>query len=158
MLTRIFPPQADNHYRGSRMAIWLAIPILLANIVMSINSIIIGRIVAQKADGLPLDTYSTTAADTVVLIFALWGLCHLMLFLSGILVLVRYRTMLPFVYVMFLADLLGRRLLALLHPIVRTGLHSNLPMNLVLLALMCVGLIFSLRTPRNRSRTVPAAI
>jgi hypothetical protein len=67
----------------------------------------------------------------------------------GILALVRYRSMIPLIFALFLLEYLSRRLILLFSPIIRTGTPPGFYVNLVLLAVMLLGLALSLRSRGN---------
>lgn len=155
MLSRIFPARIDNDFHGSKLALWLFIPLVLLSMIMDINSIVIGRTVAQAADGVPLDTYTTNGANTVVTLFALWGISQLMVDLLSVLALIRYRAMIPLLYVLFLAEALSRRAILLLKPIVKTAANTAIPINWILIAMMVLGLLLAVqRKPESRRDTI----
>ena len=79
------------------------------------------------------------------LLFAIWGLSQLIICLLCILVLVRYRSMIPFMFALLLLEHLSRKLILQVMPIVHGGTAPGFFVNLVLLALMIVGLALSLR-------------
>jgi hypothetical protein len=106
-------------------------------------------VVLTSADGIPLDAYPAAAARTIVSLFALLGLGHLMIVLLGFLILVRYRAMIPFLFALLLVEQLSRKLILQLMPIVRTGTPPASAINLVLLALMIAGLALSLWRRRD---------
>jgi hypothetical protein len=144
MFDQLFPRTIDNTYRGHTLALWLLALIVLMKVAMSLNSIFNGYLVASSADGIPLDTYPSAAAGTIVALFAILGLAHFMICLLCILVLVRYRSMIPFMFALLLLQHLGGRLILHFMPIVRTGTPPASVINLVLLTLMIVGLGLSL--------------
>jgi hypothetical protein len=121
-------------------------------VAMSVNSIFNGSDVASSADGIPLHTYTSAAAQTIVSLFALLGLSHLMICIVGIFALVRYRSMVPLMFALLLLEHLSRRLILKFLPIVRTGTPPGLYVNLALLAVMIVGLALSLRGRGNPQR------
>lgn len=143
-MNAFLPRQVDNTYHGSRLAIWLFAVLVLMRTVMSLNSIFNAHLVASSADGIPLDTYTPAGARTVVALFALLGLSNLMIALLCILVMVRYRALIPFMFALLLLHHLGRRLILEVMPIERTGTPPGFTINLVLLALTVVGLALSL--------------
>ena len=145
MLNRLLPPTIDNTYRGQKAALWLLGLLLLTKIAMSLNSIINGYKVATSADGIPLETYPPAAARTIVALFGIWGLGHFVLCLLGTLVLVRYRSMVPFMFALLLLEHLSRRLILYVMPIDRVGSPPGFAVNVILLVLMIVGLALSLR-------------
>jgi hypothetical protein len=150
MLNVILPQSIDNTYRGHPAALWLFIPIVIMKSGVALGTIFNGRVAAQSADGIPLDSYGTDAAAAVVALFGIWGLSQLVFSLLGVLALVRYRAMIPFMFVLFVFEHLARKLILLVEPIVRTGRPAGPYINLVLLALMIVGLALSLG---SRSKT-----
>jgi hypothetical protein len=146
---RLLPQCVDNTYRGYKLALWLFGAVVLMKLAMSLNSIFNGYMVASSADGIPLDTFPSAAAQTVVALFAIWGLAHLMICLLCILVLVRYRSMVPLMLALLLLEHLSRKLILQFVPIVRTGTPPGFYVNLGLLTLMIVGLALSLRSQSN---------
>jgi hypothetical protein len=152
MLDQILPRTVDNTYRGRKAALWLFAVIVLMKTVMSLNSIFNGRYVASSADGIPLETFTPAGAQAVVTLFAIWGLAHLTLCALCVIVLVRYRTLVPLMFALLLLEHIARRVIVWLMPIARTGTPPGLAVNLILLALIAAGLAFSLR-----SRGRPAA-
>jgi hypothetical protein len=153
ILNRIFPKQFDNSYRGHWLSLWLLVPIALVKATQGVNSIIMTREVAMKADGIPLESFDGPAAATVVALFALVGLYALILPLQSLLVLIRYRAMVPFMFLMLLLFQGGGRLLLLLNPLVRSSAQSitfggfsvGTIINLAILAVTVLGFVLSLQ-------------
>ncbi len=152
MLERILPKSIDNNYRGRRLALWIFLPVLLMKTAIGLGTIFNGRDAAQSADGIPLASFGAGGADAVVALFAIWGLSQLVFSVFGILALVRYRTLIPFLFVLLIAEHLARKWILLVKPIPTTGTPPGVYINLVLLALMILGLMLSLW----RRREVPA--
>lgn len=111
---------------------------------MSVNSIFLGHKIATTTDGIPLDTFPPAAADAIVSMFAIWGFAHFMICLLCILVLFRYRAMVPFMFLFLLLEHLGRKLVLYFIPIDRSGTPPGTYVNLVLLGVMIAGLVLSL--------------
>jgi hypothetical protein len=154
MLSRIFPKQIDNTYRGSRLAIWIFVPIVLVNMIMGANTMINTREVIQGADGIPLDSFGPAAAKIIVACFKSWGLGHLLMASLGLLALMRYRGMVPFLYLVFTLENGGRKALQLANPL-RIFTSSGEPaigamINLALLTALLVGFALSLGGKRER--------
>ena len=141
---QLFPPTIDNTYRGRKPALWLFGVLLLMRIVISLNSIFNGYSVATSADGIPLDTYPLTAAQTIVSLWALLGLSGLMLCLICLLALIRYRSMVPLLFALLLVGHLSGRLILQFVPLVRTGSPPAGYINLTFFALLIAGLTLSL--------------
>lgn len=160
MIPKLLPRQVDNTYSGYRAALWLFALVVLMKTLMSLNSIFNGHTVASSADGIPLDTFTSAGAQAVVSLFAAWGLGQLMICLLCILVLARYRALIPFMFALLLVEHLSRRLIFHIMPIAGTGRSPGAAVNLVLLTLMVVGLALSLwgknRKANQTTRPTPA--
>ncbi len=145
ILARIIPKQIDNAYRGHWLAIVLLVLNLILRTVMGFNSIVFTRTVATSADGIPLDSYGHDAAGMVLLLFALLGVYGLFLPLLSVVALIRYRAMIPLVYVLLLVFQLGSRAVRLLHPTASLfATPVGFYVNLGLLALTIIGFGLSL--------------
>jgi hypothetical protein len=149
MFDRILPRSLDNSYRGQKLALWLFGLLVLMKSVIGLNSVINGAAVMTTADGIALTTYPAAAAQNLVALWALIGLAHIVMGVLGVLVLVRYRGMVPLMFVLLLLQHLGGRLVLQFHPIVRTGAPPASVINLIFLTLMVLGLGLSL-WPRRR--------
>jgi len=147
MLHRIFPRQFDNTYRGHWLAIWILVPVVLLELVIGTNSIINTRSVAMGADGIPLDRFGDEAATTVISLFVLLGFSRLLLALLSVMALIRYRAMIPFIYLLLLLLQLGSKALLVLHPAIRSIGHNSAAGSAVILALIVMlltGFVLSL--------------
>ena len=144
MFNQILPRQVDNTYRGYKLALWLFGLLVFMKAGISLGTIFNGYTAASSADGIPLDTFTPAGARAVVSLFALWGLSQLVICLLCVLVLVRYRAMVPFMFALLLLEHLSKRLILQALPIVRTGSSSGSVINLILLGVIIVGLALSL--------------
>jgi hypothetical protein len=144
-VSQIFPERIDNTYRGYRTALVILGVLLVIKAMMSVNSIVNGYAVAIGADGIPLDTFSPAATRAVVALFASWGFAHLALTIVGLLVLFRYRSAVPFMFALMLAELAGRKVVQqVLSGATTPAVKPAYYVNLILLSLMSVGLVLSL--------------
>jgi hypothetical protein len=144
MINELLPQRADNAYRGSRIALWLFGLVVLLKLVIGLRSIFDGYAVASSADGIPLDTYTPAGAQAVVSLFASLGLAHVAICLACVLVLIRYRTLVPFMFTLLLLEQLSRKAIGYFLPIARTVAPTRSVVTLVLLTMMIVGLAMSL--------------
>ena len=152
--TRIFPQQFDNRYRGHRLALWLFYPILFLNVAISLAAIFKTDGAAQSADGIPLDTFSHAAAAAVIGVVAYLGLSNLLLGFVSILALIRYRSMIPFLYLLLIVQYLGHKGINWIKPIARAGGGSGTVVSISLFALTVFGFLLSLwwDTPAHERR------
>ena len=121
MLQSLLPRRADNTFRGRKAALWLFGLLLLVRSIMGFNSMINTRSVASTADGIPFERFGPEAEATAVALFALNGFGRLTLAVLGLVVLLRYRALIPFMFAFFLVEQLSRSLLLRLIPIPRAG-------------------------------------
>jgi len=144
---RLFPMRLDNEgYRGHVAALWLFGLFLLLRLIMGVNGAINTTAIAA-GDGLRLDD---GGRETILLLFRNLSLSNLPLVAIGAVALWRWRAMVPFLYLVLLADQVVRRLAALANPIARTDAASvGIWINLALLALLLVGLALSLWNRRS---------
>jgi len=144
MLKRIFPERLDNHYRGYKLALWFFVPITFMKVAISLVHIFYADGGAQSISTIPLDTYTSGGAQNVIAIFSRMGLDQLLLGLVFIVVLFRYRAMVPLMYVLIIVGYIGHEWIAYMKPLVTTGTSgANFP-HLVLTVLSISGLVLSL--------------
>jgi hypothetical protein len=154
MLDRLFPRQADNRFDGHRAALGLLGLYVVLKFSMSISSIFNTAKVAAGADGIPLDRFDAAATQELLTLFALTGLGQFALAVVSLVVLIRYRTMVPLIYLVLLGEAIARRLIVTGFAAERSPSGSvGLYINLGLLALLAVGLRLSLAKPRQREVT-----
>ena len=145
MLQRLFPVRLDNKgYRGRLAGLWLFAFFLLLRAIMGVNGAINTRAIAT-GDGIRLDGLGEGAAETILRLFQSLSLAQLPLVAIGVAALWRWRAMVPFLYLVLLADQIVRRLAASTNPVTRTEAGAvALWINLALLALLVAGLVLSL--------------
>jgi len=151
MFDRLLPLRADNSYRGHKLALWLFAVVVFMKTSIGMGTIFNGRNAAVSADGIALDTFSTAGAQAFVSIFAAWGLAQATIGLLCIVALVRYRALVPFMFVLLLLEHLARKLIFFVMPVARIGEAPGFLINLALVALMVVGLLLSLRNQDSSS-------
>ncbi len=144
MLDRILPRQADNNYRGHRLAPWILGLVIVMKGAIGFGTMFNGRAAASGADGIPLDQFGEGGAAAFLSIFAALGLAQVVLHLVALVVLVRYRTLMSFMFVVLLVEHLARRLVFQVLPIERTGVPPGMFINMALVGLLMVGLLLSL--------------
>jgi len=160
MLGRLFPNQIDNDYRGWWLAIWLLVPVVLIKLAMGfnvagLNPWVSNRMVAERADGIPLDSFGVEAASTVMFMFASWGLMLLLINLLALLVLIRYRAMVPLIFLVLTLEQVGRKAIGTMSPIVREaavktdGISAAVLINWGFLIVLAAGLVLSLMQRRT---------
>ncbi len=146
MFDKLLPQHIDNTYRGYKVALWLFGLVLGVRITQSVFVIFNGYSTAKDADGIPLDTYTPAASQTLLALFAQGALSRLIVSLLCVLVLVRYRSAIPFMFVLLLLNYLASLVIFQFVPLVRTGTPPGPIVNMMMFALMIIGLALSLRS------------
>ena len=150
MLQRLFPSRIDNHFEGHRLALWLLAIHVGLRMVIGINSIANTEKIAEGADGFRLATYGADGARAVLMLFSLSGLAGLTMAVLGVIVLLRYRAMVPLLTLLLLFDFLGRRLIIRNYAVERAHtLGFAWWLNASLLAMLVLGLALSLWPSRR---------
>ncbi|MBV9044782.1 MAG: hypothetical protein JO294_06635 [Alphaproteobacteria bacterium] len=151
MLGLLFPRQFDNTFRGWGIGLWLFVPVLIVRLGIAARSAFFAVDTAMNADGVPLNLLGEAGANQAVQLFALLGFAHLLLALMGVVALVRYRAMIPLIYLLFLVAQLGTKVLNAYHPTIHGGAKTvaeGIPVSTVvvysLLAMLTVGFVASL--------------
>jgi hypothetical protein len=149
-LSRIFPARIDNHYRGHILALWLFVPVALQRVALSLTHLLRSDGGAQSISTIPLDTYPTSAAQNVIGLFARMGLEQLLFGFLCLLVLLRYRALIPLMYLLIVVHYLASRLVGQVKPLVLAG-NSGARTPMLVIAMLCaVGLVLSLLGPGYR--------
>ena len=145
MMERLFPRMVDNDYRGHPFALWVLVPVTLLTLVRSLVHMFRVDGGAQSIATLPLDRYSDPAAAAVILIFALWGLSQLLLGLLYVVVLVRYRALIPLMYLTLILEYCGRLALGAWKPMETLERPPGARFTLIMIVLSLVMFVLSLR-------------
>lgn len=160
MLKQIFPKTLDNNYQGSKIAIIILAIITIIKLIMGIN---IGGInpyisteqILTSVDNIPLNSYPLDASKMVIGMAQSWGQLMLIISLLSILILIKYRTAIPLMFLIYITENLER----IINPIKRIFLGVNLSeiftmaaiINLSLVGLLFVGLILSIYKPKSNN-------
>jgi hypothetical protein len=151
MATALFPASADNIYRGRAAGLWLFGLLVFLKCGISLGSVFNAHQAASSADGIPLDTYPPGAAREVLTTFMLLGWSNFAVCVIAIVVLIRYRALVPLMFAVWLFYDVGKRLIFLFVPLERGGGSSGAIINRVMLGVMLVGFVLSL-WPRREAR------
>lgn len=159
MLTQLFPQHIDNDYRGHVLAIWLLVPLALIKVLQGANVAgLLGtgnsRQVLEGVDNVPVGTFPAEAASQLVFLFAAWGLGVFVLGLLAMVVLLRYRAMIPLMYLLLLIEQVGRNALATIHldrPFVSLAASPATLINGGFLVVLAIGFLVSLFARRPRT-------
>ncbi len=131
----ILPKVIDNNYQGAKLSQYFFYCLTAVTLWRSQHHLLATDGGAQSIATIPLDTFSSGAASTIVGVFALWGLSQLLIAFIYLLISVRYRSLIPLMYIIMIAEYAGRLAIGMYKPVVTAGdapgAWINLPMVLV---------------------------
>ncbi len=114
VLDILLPAKADNTIRGSKWPLYLLILVASIGLVRSCIHIFAPDGGAGSIAGMNLNI---TGADGVIFAFALWGAEQLIYALLQWIVILRYRSLVPLMWVMQFLETLGRILVPRFKPV-----------------------------------------
>ena len=153
ILHRLLPRQIDNAYKGHPLGLWLFVPPLFMKVLMGINvsginPLVSSRHILVSVDGVPVDTFPLEAQSITMLFFTAWGLSLLVIGLLGLVALLRYRAMIPLMYLALTMEQVGRMVLSRIHAGGDAGepggISLSVGINWGLAAMLMVGFALSL--------------
>ena len=141
----LLPKTINNVFPGKKIALWFFYFITGVTLWRSQHHIFANDGGAQSIATIPLDTYSVNAADTIVGIFALMGISQLLIGLIGLVACIRYRSLIPFLYLLTLLEYVFRASYLPIFKSIHTvetapGAAVNLPLSLVLVVMLALSL------------------
>ncbi len=137
------PKTIDNNYRGQKLALWLFWIVVLIRAAQGVSLILDGNSIVKDADGIPLESFSVPASQSIVGMFVISGGSRMVLSLFSILIFMKYRSAIPLALALLASDQLAKELLLLFYPLYRTGNPIGPIVNLSLLFLTIVGFVLS---------------
>ena len=158
MFEHLFPKTVTHEYRGARIAKWVFVALTALTLGRSLAHMLLPDGGAQSIATIPLDAYSPDASTVVIGMFAQWGLTQLMFGLLYVLVLWRYQSLIPLMWLFVLFEWTGRLLLGFFKPFETAGTAPGAIGNLVipLIALTMLGLSSRERPAVDRTAPAPA--
>jgi hypothetical protein len=145
----IFPKHIDNTYTGHPIALYAFYLITAITIIRSLIHIIAPDGGAQSIATIPLDTYSIESANTVIFMFGLWGISQLLLGILFLIIAIRYRALIPLMYIFIFTEYSLRLILGFFKPITLTGVAPGGIGNYVFIILSILLFILSMKTKKT---------
>jgi hypothetical protein len=121
MLQTLFPTGGSLSRDISRVVLVLTAVLLFMKISIALLAIVNGRFTATTADGIPLDSYPQQAAQTLITLVGGLGISQLIISAVGVLILVRYRALVPAFLLLLVLEFVARRVLVTFLPVERTA-------------------------------------
>jgi hypothetical protein len=138
----LLPASADNTVSGPKLPVYVFALIAVVSTVRSCIHILAPDGGAGSIAGLDL---TVAGASGIVFAFALWGSAQLVYALVQLAVAFRYRSLVPFMYVLLILEILLRMLVGHMKPVQFAHTPPGAIGNWVLLPVAVVMLVISLR-------------
>ena len=149
MFETLLPQAIPNNYRGSSIAKWVFVAITVMTVARSLAHIFLPDGGAQSIATIPLDAYSPGASTVIIGMFAQWGLTQLMFGLLYVLVLWRYQSLIPLMWLFILFEWSGRLVLGFFKPFETVGTAPGAVGNVLIPILALIMLALSLRERKD---------
>jgi hypothetical protein len=150
---KLLPYVFDNRFRGMKISQYAFLLITVVTIIRSLIHVFAADGGAQSIATIPLDTYSSEAAATVILIFSLWGLSQMLMGLVYLGVYFKYKSLIPAMYVLMIIEYAMRIIIGQMKPIVTVGTAPGSVGNWVMVPVCIILLILSLRPTKATKQT-----
>ncbi len=144
-IVRLFPSPLNNDYRGALIALYLFIPLTALTVWRSFHHLLAADGGAQSIATIPLDTFSADGSAAVIGAFSLWGLSQLIIGILYVVSLIRYRRLLPLLYLLLMVEYLMRELIVGFKPIPTAGTAPGGVINIPLVIVSALMLIVAMR-------------
>jgi len=147
MLNKILPKKLENKFTGHKIALYAFVIITLVTIGRSLIHILSADGGAQSIATIPLNSYSIESANAVVLLFAYWGVSQLIIGIVYLIVLFKYKELIPLMYLLLFLEYSGRLLTGLWKPIETVNTAPGAIGNYILIPLSLI--LFYLSLPKT---------
>lgn len=143
---KIFPRIVDNSYQGHKLALWVFVgfaPVMMGRSLIHLFAMDGG---AGSIAGLDL----SLGAENIIFAFGLWGLSQVLYAFIQLVVAIRYKSLIPLFYIMFIFEIIGRITIGLTKPpILLNGTPPGGFANFILLPLVIVMFILSMHSSKQ---------
>lgn len=148
---KILPKEINNNYNGKKIALYTFYLFTIMTVVRSLIHMFAADGGAQSIATIPLDTFSPQGASTVILIFSLWGLSQLIMGIFYVIVIWKYKSLIPLMYIFIFLEYLMRLILGIIKPIETTGTAPGGVINYIFIPLTII--LFWLSINHKKSNT-----
>lgn len=148
MLQKILPEKIDNTFSGYEFAAYAFLILTIITIARSLAHMFLPDGGAQSIATIDVNV---EGGVTIIGIFAQWGLSQLLMASVYVIVYVRYKSLIPLMYLIIFVEYAGRIVMGLLKPLETVGTAPGAIGNLIIVPLAIILFIFSIResNPKN---------
>ena len=151
VINKLFPKEFNNNFTGNKIALYIFYALTAVTIWRSQHHLFAADGGAQTIATIPLDTFTEAGATAVIGIFSLWGLSQLIIGIIYLATSIRYRSMIPLMYLLMGLEYSIRAFyIGAVKPIPTVGTAPGAVGNIPLIILSLVMLVLSLMPPRQK--------
>ncbi len=140
----LFPKTIDNQYRGNKLGYWLFCLLTVVLMTRSLIHVFKHDGGAQSIATIPLDTWPIEASNTIIAMFTLWGLVQVVIAAIQIIAIVKYKAMIPLLFLIMVLTQLGRMTIGEFKTVYTDGTAPAAALSWYFLAAYSAGLVLSL--------------
>jgi hypothetical protein len=149
ILERLLPAKAANTIHGYKLPVYVFALIAIISTVRSFIHLLAPDGGAGSIAGMDL---SVSGASGIIFAFALWGSAQLIYALIQLVVVFRYRSLVPFMYVLLILETLLRMLVGQMKPVTFAHTPPGAIQNYFYIPLAVLMLVLSLWTNNRQTK------
>ncbi|MFM8424464.1 MAG: hypothetical protein ACKOBL_04750 [Chloroflexota bacterium] len=146
----LLPTQIDNTIRGTKIPFYIFTLYAIVSTVRSCIHLLSSDGGAGTIAGMDL---SVAGADGIIFAFALWGSSQLLFAMIQLLAVIRYRSLIPFMWLMLALEILLRELVGKMKPVTFAHTPPGAIGNQIILPLAVVMVVWSLWSGSKKTET-----
>ena len=143
----VFPKQIDNSFNGFNFTLYIFYFLTAFTIVRSLIHMFFPDGGAGTIASIDV---SVEGGESIIGIFAQWGLSQLFFGILYLIVGLKYRSLIPLMYVFIFAEYCMRVVMGLLKPLETTEIAPGAIGNFIIIPFSIVLFIFSIRVPKSK--------
>ena len=144
---RLFPKQVDNTFDGYRIVVWVFLLIAIFTVVRSCIHVFAPDGGAGSIAGIDV---SVAGGSNIISMFAFWGLSQFLLGFVYLVVFFRYKSLIPFMYMLVLLEYSGRIIIGFVKPFQVSRTPPGAFGDYVLVPLAMIMLVLALKRPKRQ--------
>jgi predicted neutral ceramidase superfamily lipid hydrolase len=144
---KIFPNQANNSFQGHKIAATVFLLITVVTIARSCIHILARDGAAASIAGIDI---SVEGGSNIVSLFALWGLSQLLMGFVYLVVYSRYKSLIPLMYLLLIAEYSGRIIMGFIKPLQVSHIPPGAIGDYIMVPLAILMLTLSLKRPDEK--------
>jgi hypothetical protein len=140
----VLPKTIYNTYSGNIIPMAFFCFVIVFTIVRSLIHVLSPDGGSMSIATIPLNTYSSAAANTVIYLFGVWGLSQLIMGVFYLIVGLKYRSLIPLMYVFITVEYGMRIVIGHMKPIITGGIAPGAVGNYILVPLAIIMFFLSI--------------